>query len=156
MSDELDWSWLEAYVMAGPKAPADRFMTRFREAAYRGEAPWRDKAVRLSPRTRQALLADMARHAASLDELAATFRALDDAVLSRGQAWITSEAGDVLMRRARKGQLPAGWPDRIVGAVAGADRPSGHYWAGAVLRAAGHKVAEPRPEPAAPEGAGLA
>lgn len=150
MADDLQWNLLEAYVMAGSRAPEEHVMARFREAAYRGEAPWRDPSVRLSSRTRQVLLADMARHARSLDELGATFRALDDAVLSRGQAWITSDAGDILMKRARKGQLPAGWPDRVAAAVAG-DRPSGHYWAGAVLRAGGHSV----PPVKEPQGAAL-
>ena len=153
MSEGLQWRLLEAYVMAGAsRNPDEHFMVRFREAAYRGEAPWRDPAVHLSPRTKQVLLADMAEHASTLDELAATVRALDDAQLNRGQAWITADAGDILLRRARRGQLPDGWPDRAVAALAGGQRPSGHYWVGAALRATGHVVAQPK----AAEGAGVA
>lgn len=141
MPDAIQWRTLDAVVNAAPRTPDDVFLARYREAAFRGEAPWRDPDVHLSSRTRRVLLADMARHAATVDDVVATFRAMDDALLSRGQAWVTADAGDILVERSRRHQLPDGWADRVT-AIAG-DRPSGRYWARAALRAGGHRIAEP-------------
>lgn len=141
MLDALHWRALDAAVLSGPGKLDDGFLTQFREAAYRGEAPWVDPAIRLSARTKGVLLADMARHAGTVEEVTATFWAMDEAQLNRGQAWITADAGDILIERARHHQLPEGWMERVSSLGLG-HRPSAAYWARAALHAGGHRVVE--------------
>lgn len=143
MPTTQEWRVLDGLISsAGARHVDDQLMRPFREAAYRGEAPWKDPAADLHAQTKRVVLADMAQHAATPAELTATLRAFDDCQSSRAQAWVTGDAGDILVKRARRGRLPAGWEDAVV-AAGGPQRLSGGYWGRAVLRAGGHRAPEP-------------
>lgn len=143
----LQWSGIAEAIGRHHKHPnrLDDEMAPYRNAAYAGQAPWREFRTGLDAWARRYLLRDMAEHAATVQELTATLLALDDALDGRrGLAWITGEAGDVLDRRAKKGTLPEGWADALFSFLAHPNRLSGAFWARSALRAAGHAVAEPK------------
>lgn len=91
-------------------------------------------------RLRQGLLEEMAIHAETPQEIAATLALMDSCQRSRGDAGITARAGDVLIARAQHvpgtTPLPAGWEAPVEVMAASVMRhPSAAYWSRSVLRA---------------------
>ncbi len=130
------------------KHPRNDALAPYRQAAYEDRIPW-ERHESINWWGVQALFQSMSKTLTTGEELTRLFHLMDEARANR-MAHATGDAGDVLMDRARGKRgyapLPADWTIRAEAALAGGKNSSAAFWAGAMLRAAGHKVPQHEPE----------